>query len=345
MSLLELVTAKDLGYAPGEDINGIDIGENLGWTGNSHRLGKPPFGKAGWRLDLEGHKVIGPQSSFVIARGSGFTEILGAEIVMGGWMGVQGGEEKASSMAGDLIYLKGCSVVGDTGRWGVHVRNMDLGFEDCVIDATLGEHHVYWGGPARWGLRARRTKFLNARYEALKSVQRPWESQRYVRGRIDVEDCEFDNCSSGIVVQGAGCQVHVRKTAIKNTKAPIRFDDGLTTNPDATPERYYDHMGVIEGPGAANNNVLIEDTAIEGSGQLIAVNEIPSFTGSWLHTVLLSLDIRRCGLWADGRASVSVPRALTRGGQRIHDNNTDAIRDFCRSQFGMAATSSAAVYE
>ena len=345
---LEEIKATDLlGVGPGEDIKGLDVGDP-GWTGNKHRL-KPPIGKSGYQIDCEGHKIVSPETiGLALARRSGVTRLVGGTIVMPDWKGVGAGMEKQTPLRGDLFQWIGGVLEGNTGKWGIHTRGFDVDLKDCTIRAILGEHGAYVASPARFGFRVRGCTFEDQRYEAWKNVQRPWENGgKFVRGLILLEGNTFKNCASGVVLQGTGCNVQLKRNVFLDCDRPIAIDDGLSSIRPGGQGRYFDHVGIPEGSGAANGHVLLEEQAIEGSGELITVNEIFPLGGesaSWEHDICRSLTIRRCGLWGED-AIVNIPKRHSLAFQTVANNNTDEIQAWCRSELGMDATHEAAVYQ
>ncbi len=352
MKRLKYIKLADLtGVGPGGDVDGLYIGDRTGsWTGHKHYLPAPSGGFTGYSIDAEGHTIRCTQSAdgaLVMRPGSGFTEMHGGRVIMASKKAVSVGSEKTASIPGDICRLIGTNVGGDRGTFGVHGRNFDFDFVDCLFEGTPGQHLLYIGGWAFYGARFRNSLFdgSGTGVECLKAVWRPWESPRWVpMTRFVVEDCGFKNANAGLVLQGVGCDIRTHRLSFKGIPHAYRIDNGLSSRRLLGQGRYWDHNGVAEGPGAANGFLDAADVAIERDGaKLMSTRWQEASNGPGEGYVLLGADVRRCGWYGEG-STVDMRSAMTMGPHDVRDWNSEQTTSHCKTRLGMAAEHEATVY-
>lgn len=217
--------------------------------------------------------------------------------------------------------------------WGVHSYGCDLHFEDSLLDFKLAnEHAVYMHGFYREGFSFVRSHVQASGAEGLKFTGRPrtefypdgWDYSRSPHHQMDGMHPPVDGTENatirvlhstiedwhqawtwrgggGIVVQGAGANVHV-----KGTKIIARSDHhlGRCLMIDDSGWEHFSPEGV-GGEPPANGHVLIEDSMMVAAGPtpspwrnpqpIVRVAHINS-SGS-TGAVARSFQMLRCGIY------------------------------------------------
>ena len=348
MKETEYVKLDDI-VGVGTDVHGLDIGPPTGWTGNELQIERSAGAKK-LVVDATGHKIINAYSanSINVFPGAGHVEVRGGTAVNPGGKCVSIGIEKRRSLAGDFCVLSEMDIEGDRGTFGVHSRNFDLWVKDCTFDTSFGQHALYAAGWSKHGIRISGCELVRSNYEGFKVAWRPWESPRWVpRTRVIIEDCDVRGCDSGIVLQGTGCDIKIQRTMVRECRAGIRVDNGLSPNRPLGQGRYYDHRGVPEGPGAANGGLLLDNVIVahcENLQLLRIAKESPlpveGQPTSIPHTVTLATTIRNSGFYGEG--TFLTMREMDTGHQVV--TLTPVTVDEYAHQFGIDTSQKAEVF-
>jgi len=309
--------------SPG-DVAGFDIGTR---SPTNRQLYDP---RPGGLLFVGDNSFIRPygwgSDTIHIERGSGPISFNGCTIQASGatngkGKGIHYGTSKEYGNAGimehDALILNGCHSFAPApapGRqhsavWGVMTYNTDIHLEDCTFDYFFSaEHTGYSHGFAKYGLAIKRCQFQASGGEGWKVATRPEEVWFAPEAEISVSGSEFRNWyqpwswrgGAGLVLQGSGA----RKISLDDVgffggdgqrSKCLMIDDGG--------QRYYDHEGVVRGPGAANGHVDINRCGFNGVGtewytSIVKVDTIDRFNPVD-HKNALSFKMRGSGVYGE----------------------------------------------